>query len=133
MSPQPTPRPPRPRGLRRTAVSLLAGLLLLAGSVLLAPPASADSGISRPGVAVSFRSNGDVFWIADTACDNHSVYLIYGRIGVPGTKRQNLSSGCNTSLTLDLDFPEGDDITYWGCIDVPFGGDPCTSRVVDTA
>jgi hypothetical protein len=126
---------PTPPGiLRRRFAALGASVLLACGAtVVAAAPASADESVSVTGASLQFRSYGDIFIIRDTACDGHSVYYQYALLGTTdGFKRQNLSTGCNTSGTFDLDLPEDIDVQFRVCVDIQFSGDRCSSYVFDS-
>ena len=103
--------------LRRSAsVSVLVGALLLAG----AASASADTErcTSGSGCAgrVTFASYGEVFKVYDQAGDGHSAVALYWLPDGTGPHLIWNHSGNGTTVTADLEFPEGNWVTYRACL-----------------
>ena len=103
--------------LRRSAlVALAVGALLLAGGAT----ASADSErcTSGSGCAgrVTFQSYGEVFKVYDQQGDGHSAVALYWLPDGSGPHLIWNSSGNGTSVTANLEFPEGSWVTYRACL-----------------
>jgi hypothetical protein len=103
--------------LRRSAlVALAVGALLLAGGAA----ASADSErcTSDSGCAgrVTFASYGEVFKVHDQLGDGHSAVALYWLPDGSGPHLIWNSGGNGTTVTANLEFPEGDWVTYRACL-----------------
>ena len=124
--------------LRRFAlVAVAAGALLLAGGAL----ASADSErcTSGSGCAgrVTFTSLGEIFTVYDQLGDGHSAVALYWLPDGSGPHLVWNSNGNGTSATANLEFPEGDWVTYRACLG-EFGTkevlqDTCGATITDYA
>lgn len=121
---------------RRTlrVAALVIGLLVAVTGALLVSPSRAWAGNDNTayvnGAQADFHHRDDSFVLFDTACDSHSVYITYGKIGYAGSWRLDLKTGCGTSAKWNLDFIEGNDITFKVCVDIQFGTDRCSDWLI---
>ncbi|WP_112264124.1 hypothetical protein [Lentzea terrae] len=128
----------------RTAVRATVGALVTAGLAIgFTTPASAAASSSaivntdKTRAAEAFfnrstsGSHAGKAWIDlyDAKCDAHSVYVEY-RINDGGTKRFTNGGGCGNTSGVNLQTGYFA-IVYRACVDVQFGGDPCSKWVSD--
>ncbi|GAA3683217.1 hypothetical protein C8D88_11829 [Lentzea atacamensis] len=119
--------------IKKAALTLGASLALAAGGAMLAMPAAhADSSASIPGARATFTSDGEIFRLYDTSCDDNPVYLRY-KVNGGSEERFNFSGGCGKSATYNLDLAEGAKVEYKACVDIRPGIDRCSGWTTDRA
>jgi hypothetical protein len=118
--------------IKKAALTLSGLALALGGAALIAPAAQADSSASISGARATFTSEGDIFRLYDTKCDDNPVYLRY-KVDGGSENRMKFSGGCNKSAKYDKNFSEGSRIEYKACVDIRPGVDKCSGWTTDTA
>lgn len=114
--------------MRRSRILAGAALAVLAGAVLTASPAYADSTQCTPsgcGGEAEFVSYGEHLWVRDQLADGHSAVARYWLEGGSGPFSVWSSGGAGTSVDGDLDLAEGTWIFYQVCL-----GEAATKTIV---
>ena len=103
--------------LRRLSFIALAATTM---TVTAATPALADSSRCTSDSAcsgrITFQSYGEVFKVYDQKADGHSAVLLYWLPDGSGPHRVWNPNGNGSSVTANLEFPEGDWVTYRACL-----------------
>lgn len=76
------------------------------------------------GSEATFWQRGEHFYLSDTDCDAHGVYLEY-KLNGETTRLENYN-GCGTTRHWNESFVEGQAIGLRACVDVQFGWDRCS-------
>jgi len=124
--------------LRRSVlvVAVTSALLLAGGAAASADSERCTSGSGCAG-RVTFTSYGEVFKVYDQLGDGHSAVALYWLPDGTGPHLIWNSGGNGTSVTANLEFPEGDWVTYRACLG-EFGTkeilqDTCGATITDLA
>ncbi|GAB3481044.1 hypothetical protein [Amycolatopsis cihanbeyliensis] len=106
--------------LRRFPLVASGAAMATALTVAAAPPAAADSSRCTSDSAcagkVTFQSYGEVFKVYDQRGDGHSAVLLYWLPDGSGPHHVWNHSGNGSVVTANLEFPEGDWVTYRACL-----------------
>lgn len=99
-----------------------------------AAPAQATTSTSSPdgGAWGKFESYGEHFYLKDSKCDGHSVYIDYK---IAGTSKPRIANdgGCNTQTDTNLSLSEGTRVEYKVCTQKEFAPDSCSTWITDYA
>jgi hypothetical protein len=124
--------------LRRSVlvVAVTSALMLAGGAAASADSERCTSGSGCAG-RVTFTSYGEVFKVYDQLGDGHSAVALYWLPDGTGPHLIWNSGGNGTSVTANLEFPEGDWVTYRACLG-EFGTkeilqDTCGATITDLA
>ena len=120
--------------IKKAALTLGALALAIGGAALVAPAAQANSTVSVPGARAYFTSDGEIFRLYDTKCDNETVYLQYRVNGGP-VDREDFPGGCSSTrhATYNKDFSEGAEVRYRVCTNPSHAADRCSVWRTDRA
>jgi hypothetical protein len=101
------------RTLLLTAITAALGLAV-------AVPAAADTSRCTSDAACAgktgFKSYGEVFTVYDQKADGHSAVLLYWLPDGTGPHLVWNANGNGTTVTADLELPEGSWVTYRACL-----------------
>ncbi|HEV2781476.1 MAG TPA: hypothetical protein VGX25_19005 [Actinophytocola sp.] len=105
-----------PTARKALLIAAAAGILTMAGASAAAADSSrctADAGCAG---RATFTSYGEVFTVFDQLADGHSAVALYWLPDGSGPHLIWNSNGNGTSVTANLEFPEGAWVTYRVCL-----------------
>ncbi len=116
------------RGIATTAkaASVAMGVAMAVGLGAPAAFAGTNDCASVDGAARGcFHHKGDKFALADTAGDDHAVFLEY-EVEQGPSGRHDFTDGSGNDITYDHNFEEGQTVRYKVCVNVQWAPDSCS-------